>query len=189
MEQEIDRDSASSDPEIPGVPPAGELVGEAVECGDGDIRSVRAELVTLRRCLVSEVSADHVSVRQGAVRNMTADGVDLLQGAVFSARTGSLLLRASAAGAVGSGGETSVDSSVAGLVMSKGDISMDSSPALAVVAQNVRAENSKAAFLIARRVEGDIKPLFGTREALAFGLAVGTALCVARLLTGLLKRG
>jgi hypothetical protein len=58
---------------------------------------------------------------------------------------------------------------------------MEQTFARTVIAADVQARGSIIAFLLARRVDGDVRVLFDWRGALAFGAAVG-------FVTGLIAR-
>lgn len=164
------------------------LSGETVEFVAGRVGTIHGENVTVRQCLVSDVTARNAVVRQGIVQRVSAESVDMLQGAVGVARPTSALLRASTVGVCAADGEVLVDQSVVGVLIARDTAELDHSPSVAVIGRNVRASNSNTVFLIAHRVDGSVRTLFGKREALLFGVAAGAVLVAARLLPRLFGR-
>ena len=63
------------------------------------------------------------------------------------------------------------------------------SGAIAVIAPTATVKSSMVGLLFARKVEGNVKAMFGPRAAVAFGAAFGTAFGVAFALARGLRRG
>lgn len=148
----------------PSGPGAGERAGaEDRPAGQGEVH---------RECL-AEAQAESIRVRQGAVGRAEAGSVECVQGAIGLARGEHIGLRQGAVG-MALGGEVHLEQSFGRVVMARENVSLKTSGAWNVLADKVEVgPGSGVVFLVARRVEGDVRPLFDWRGALVFGAAVG----------------
>ena len=85
-----------------------------------------------------------------------------------------------------------MDQSGAGVVTTQNTVSMEKSGALVLCANEVQASNSGTIFLLARKVGGSVKALFGPRESLMVGAAAGVAagiiIGLSRMISGSRRR-
>jgi hypothetical protein len=151
---------------------------------DDDVRDpVQAELhVELERDAVSEIIAETVVVRQGAVQRIDANDVEVKQAGVLFARAETLdIAQAGVMGALA--GELSMELSAARFVGARESVRLEQSAALVALGNHVEvAPNSAVGVLIARTVDGDVRPLFDWRAAAVFGAMAGLVYAVLRLL-------
>jgi hypothetical protein len=118
-------------------------------------------------------------LRRGAIGALEARDVTLIQGAIGATRADRVTLTQGAIGAA-MAGELSASQAVVGSVMA-GDVRIEQSYVRTVVARDVRFDGrAGVGFLLAQRVEGDIKVLFDWRGALAFGAAAGLVSAIVR---------
>jgi hypothetical protein len=103
-------------------------------------------------------------------------------------KTGEAQMKASAAGVIVAEDGVNMDLSRAHAILSRGNVVMDKSLAVVAGARKIKAENSNIVFLVTGKVEGDVKPLFGPRESLIFGVAAGLVGGIL-VLTGHLFKG
>jgi len=150
--------------------------------GEGEPRHV-----TIERDAVSEVIAETVVLRQGAVQRIDANEVEVKQAAVLFARAENLdIAQAGVMGAFAR--EVSLELSAARLVVARENVHLEQSAALVAAGNHVEvAPNAAVGVLIARTVEGDVRPLFDWRAAAAFGAVAGLVYAVAR--TAFRRRG
>jgi hypothetical protein len=153
----------------------------------------KAETVaSVTQSFASHVSGTIVTVKQGSSITTTSEQLDLFQGLVGLARTHEAKFAAAQAGVVLAGGTVSMDQSGAGVLTTQNSVSMEKSGALLLCANEVHANNSGAVFLLARKVGGSVKALFGPREALMVGAAAGVAagliIALGRMISGNRRR-
>lgn len=161
--------------------------------GRSKTSSRRPETVaSVTQAFASHVTGTIVTVKQGSSITTTSQQLDLFQGLVGLARTNEAKLAAAQAGVVLAGGTVSMDQSGAGVITTQNAVSMEKSGALLLVANEVEASNSGAVFLLARKVSGSVKTMFGPREALvvgaAAGLAAGFVVALGKLISGNRRR-
>jgi hypothetical protein len=138
--------------------------------------------VELEHDAVSEIIAETVVVRQGAVQRIDANDVEVKQAGVLFARAETLdITQAGVMGALG--GEVNLELSAARFVGARGSVRLEQSAALVAISDHVEvAPNSAVGVLIARTVNGDVRPLFDWRAAAAFGAVAGLVCAAARAL-------
>lgn len=119
------------------------------------------------------VTAKTVSVRQGAMLSAHAEQIELFQGGVGLVQANEAKMVTSQSAVVIAEGPVSMEQSGAGVIAGKGSMRMKQSGALAVISNDVTAEESGVVFLFARTVRGTIRPMFGAREAAILGVAAG----------------
>ena len=138
--------------------------------------------VELERDAVSEIIAETVVVRQGAVRRIDANHVEVKQAGVLFARAETLdITQAGVMGALA--GEVNLELSAARFVAARESVRLEQSAALVALGNHVEvAPNSAVGVLIARTVDGDVRPLFDWRAAAAFGAVAGFVYAAVRLL-------
>ncbi len=136
--------------------------------------------VELARTSLPAATVSALDVRQGAVGRDDAEDVAVSQGAIGFARGERVSVEMGAIGA-GFGGEVRVTQGVAGTVIAR-EVVLEQTLTRSVIARDVVVRRPSAVlFLLAQRVEGDVRALVDWRGALAFGAVVG-------LLVGLLRR-
>jgi hypothetical protein len=111
---------------------------------------VKAERVEISQGGAGSIEATTVSLQQGGAARVRAHEMSVAQGGVVAARTDSLRLEAGSSG-------------------------------MAVVADEATIEPGASVFvLIARRANGEVRPVLDWRSAAAFGLAAGLVLRLFR---------
>lgn len=138
--------------------------------------------VELQRDAVSEIIAETVVVRQGAVQRIDANDVEIKQAGVLFARAETLdITQAGVMGALA--GEVNLELSAARFVGARESLRLEQSAALIALGNHVEvAPNSAVGVLIARTVDGDVRPLFDWRAAAVFGAVAGFVYAAVRLL-------
>jgi hypothetical protein len=156
----------------PAVGPSGPV--EVITAGAPD------EIVRLHRAGTDAVSATNVDVSMGAIGRADATDVAVSQGAIGLARGERISVEMGAIGAA-IGGEVRLTQGAAGTVLAR-EARVEQAFVRALVANNVVVERTTGVlFLVARRVEGDVRAVLDWRGALAFGAAFA-------LVAGLLRR-
>ncbi len=182
---------------------AGDVSAPTVNITQGGARDVFAHTATVTQGGVGDVKADNMIVRQGGVQKVEATNVTVRQGGVVQLKTHTADIAQSAVvlaqadqvtceggtRALGvMAGSATFDGARAQAVISRGSVGMEQSATGAVFAPQVMVKNSAVGLLVAQHVEGDVRPMFGTEAAVAFGAAFGAAFGLVFALTRGIKR-
>ncbi len=162
--------------------------GDTVNITRGGAGRVEAKTVNLRQGGLQSAQADQIIIRQGGLFKAQADKLEVLQGGLVYGKVQDANLVASNAVAVVAGGEAKLDQSIARIVVAGGNVSLDQSAVVAVVARNIRVENSNPVLLLAQNVEGDVTPMFGPRESLLFGVVSGLIAGIVIVIAQMIKK-
>lgn len=142
-------------------------------------RSVSGETITVTQGGVPAVTATNVDVRQGGIGRARATDIAVSQGGVGAARADRVSVELGAIGAAMSG-ELTVTQGAVGSVLAR-DARIEQSVVRTMIANHVHVERTTGVlFMIARRVEGDVRVLFDWRGAAAFGAAFGVVVSLFR---------
>jgi len=120
------------------------------------------------------------SVKGRMVRSVTADEVNAATSAMGFVRAGRADIATSAVGAAMSA-HTEISKSYA-VVAAGGNVRARNCLTQWIVGGYVEARNVMALAVVGGAVSGEVRALFGTKSAIAFGLALGMASFVSRLL-------
>jgi hypothetical protein len=139
-----------------------------------------AETLVLHRTGSDAVSAVNIDVSQGGIGRAQATDIALSQGGIGLARGERVSVEMGAIGAA-FGSEVRLTQGAAGSILAR-DVRIEQAGVRTIVANHVTAERTTGVvFLLARRVDGDVRAVLDWRGALAFGAAFG-------LIVGLLRR-
>jgi hypothetical protein len=178
----------------PVLAPASKLV--PVPMATTDTGTVRADRVEITQGGADRVEATTVSINQGGIGNADARAIDVHQGGIGRARATDIAVSGGAIGyargervsvemgAIGGafGDEVRVTQSMSGYVLSKGDATVDQSLVNTLIADRVTfRQPSAVVLLIARQVDGSVRPLLDWRGALAAGAVAGLVMGLLRL--------
>jgi hypothetical protein len=145
----------------------------------GTDRPMVADTFSVRQGGIQQVSAVNVQVSQGGIGRASAEDITVSQGGVGLARGGRISVEMGGIGAA-IGSEVHVTQGGVGSVLAR-DVRVEQAVVRTVVANQVRFDRTTAVlFLVARRVEGDVKALLDWRGALAFGAAFGVVVSIFR---------
>lgn len=138
------------------------------------------ETLVLHRTGADAMSAVNIDVSQGGIGRARATDIALSQGGIGLARGERVSVEMGAIGAA-FGSEVRLTQGAAGSILAR-DVRIEQAGVRTIVANHVTAERTTGVvFLLARRVEGDVRAVLDWRGALAFGAAFG-------LIVGLLRR-
>jgi hypothetical protein len=179
-------DLESPQSELP--PPVMNISSEKVEVVQSSAHAVTAQEVTLFQSASQIMNAGHVEASMSAIAQATSQELDMNYGAAGMVKTGNAHLKASSAGIVMADDGVNMDLSRSQAILTRGNVLMEQSMAGVVVARKVKAEKSNIIFLVSGKVEGDVKPFFGPRESLLFGIMAGIVGGIL-VLTGHLFKG
>jgi hypothetical protein len=130
---------------------------------------------------VAEIIGETVVVRQGVVRRIDANQVEVKQAGVLFARADTLDI-AQAGVMAALAGELNMELSAARFVAARDSVRLEQSAAAAVVANTAEvAPGAAVGVLLARTVNGDVRPLFDWRAAAVFGAVAGVAYAAVRI--------
>jgi len=139
-----------------------------------------SETLVLHRTGSDAVSAVNIDVSQGGIGRAQATDIALSQGGIGLARGERVSVEMGAIGAA-FGSEVRLTQGAAGSILAR-DVRIEQAGVRTIVANHVTAERTTGVvFLLARRVDGDVRAVLDWRGALAFGAAFG-------LIVGLLRR-
>lgn len=131
--------------------------------------------------LHGEVEADTISVRQGAIRSARGRAISVMQGAIGFARGESVELTQGFLGTA-LGGEVRARQSYVRFAGARDAIHLDQSLAMTAIANHAHvAPRSLVVFLVARTADGEARPVFDWRGAIAFGAAFAVVRSLLRL--------
>jgi hypothetical protein len=155
---------------------------DRVEISQGGADRVEATTVSITQGGIGTADARTIDVRQGGIGRASATDIAVSQGGIGFAQGERVTLEMGAIG-VAIGDEVRVTQSTAGYVAARGDATVDQSLVSTLIADGVTFRQPSAVLvLIARQVDGTVRPLLDWRGALAAG-------AVAGILIGLLRRG
>jgi hypothetical protein len=155
---------------------------ERVEISQGGAGSVEATTVTVTQGGIGSADARTIDVKQGGIGRASATDIAVSGGGIGFARGERVSVEMGAVGAA-FGDEIRVTQSAAGYVVAQGEATVDQSLVSTLIADRVTIRQPSAVLvLIARQVDGTVRPLLDWRGAIAAG-------AVAGLVIGLLRRG
>ena len=134
---------------------------------------VIGDVVTIRQGIAQSVEANNMTMRQAGVVKATTVQAIMDSSAAGWSTSDSLHLHNSTAVVLTSKGATTLDQSSAQVLATASTVSMDQSAVAVLASRDVTVNNSAIVFLIAGKVNGNITPLFGSKEAAVFGAAAG----------------
>ena len=144
-------------------------------------RPVSGELVTIHGAGADVVTATNIDVQRGGIGRARATDIAVSQGGVGLARADRVSVELGGIGAA-LGGEVSITQGAAGSIFAR-EARVEQSVVRTLVANQVHVERATGVvFLLARRVDGNVRAILDWRGALAFGAAFG-------VVSGLLRRG
>jgi hypothetical protein len=155
---------------------------DRVEISQGGAGSVEATTVSVTQGGIGSADARTIDVRQGGIGRASATDIAVSAGSIGFARGERVSIEMGAVGAA-VGDDIRVTQSMAGFVAAQGDATVDQSLISTLIADRVTIRQPSAVLvLIARQVDGTVRPLLDWRGAIAAG-------AVAGLVIGLLRRG
>jgi hypothetical protein len=186
--------AAKADAATPIIAPASKLV--PVPMASSEPSTVRADRVEITQGGADRVEATTVSITQGGIGNADAHAIDVHQGGIGRASATDIAVSGGAIGvargervsvemgAIGGafGGEVRVTQSMSGYVVAQGAATVDQSFVNTLIADRVTIRQPSAVIvLIARQVDGSVRPLLDWRGALAAGAVAGLVMGLLRL--------
>ena len=135
------------------------------------VRDVRAETVHLEQSAAQRITADRVTIEGGGARTIQATQAEISQGGAVAVHAQQLEVQQGA------------------VCFATGDfVSLTDSMVGVVGGSRVAVKNSRALFVLARSVEGEVHTVFDRQTALAFGAAAGLVCGLLCFVRGLLAR-
>ena len=154
---------------------------DRVDISQGGAERVEATTVSITQGGIGSADARSIDIRQGGIGRASATDIAVSQGGIGFAQGERVTLEMGAIG-VAVGDEVRVTQSTAGYVAARGDATVDQSLVSTLIADRVTFRQPSAVLvLIARQVDGSVRPLLDWRGAIAAG-------AVAGIVIGLLRR-
>ena len=154
---------------------------DRVDISQGGAGSVEATTVTVSQGGIGSANARTIDVRQGGIGNASATDIAVSGGSIGLARGERVSLEMGAVAAA-IGDDVRVTQSMSSFVVGRGEVTVDQSLVGTLVGDKVTIRQPSAVLLlIARQVDGTVRPLLDWRGALAAGAVAGVVI-------GLLQR-
>jgi hypothetical protein len=169
---------------------------EAAEAAKAPEPPVRAELVEISQGGAGRVEATSVSISQGGIGTADARTIDVRQGGIGRASATDIAVSAGSIGfaqgervsiemggvGVAIGDDVRVTQSMSGFVAARGEATVDQSLVSTLIADRVTIRQPSAVLvLIARQVDGTVRPLLDWRGAAALGAVAGLVIGIFRV--------
>jgi hypothetical protein len=143
-----------------------------------------AERIELTQGGIARADAAQIAVHQGGVGRAEAEEISVRQGGIGVARGDRIRVDMGAVGAA-LGTDVHVRRAFSRLAAARNAVTLEQAGAMTVVANRVEMRpRSGAIFVFARRVEGEVRPIFDWRSGAAFGAVAGLIVAAAQLLRG-----
>jgi hypothetical protein len=140
---------------------------------------VRADTVSVHQGSIKTAEAATIDIHQGAAARVDARDVTVTGGAIGFARADRISVELGATGAA-IAREAHITQAAVNSVIAR-DAHVEQSLVQTVVAANVHFERPTAVvFLVARKVEGEVRAVLDWRGALVFGIAAGFVMSLFR---------
>lgn len=149
-------------------------------------RDIEAEVVNLGGATLEQVEAEVVHIQQGGANRINASSVDMHQGGAFLIQSEELNIHQGVS-VVSNSGKAVLESSSAGALLADTVNATNSRLGIAI-SNRAQLENSSPVILLAREVEGDVKPILDTRGALLAGLVSGVVVAAMLLIGSFVRR-
>jgi hypothetical protein len=135
-------------------------------------RTLDTDALTIRQRSLEEATARTIDISQGGIGRATADDIAISTGGIGFARGDRVSVEMGAIGGA-IAGEVRITQGAAGTILAR-DVRIEQAGIRTIIANHVHVERTTGVlFLIARRVDGDVRALLDWRGALAFGAAFG----------------
>lgn len=163
------------------APPPSTVPADLVEITQGGAERVDASSVSVSQGGIGTAVASTVDVRQGGIGRASATDIAVSQGGIGFARGDRVSLEMGAVGAA-IGDEVRVTQAMANIVAARGEATVDQSLVSTLIADRVTIRQPSAVLLlIARQVDGSVRPLLDWRGGLAAGAAAGLVIGLFRV--------
>jgi len=154
---------------------------DRIEISQGGAERVEATSVSITQGGIGSADARTIDIRQGGIGSASATDIAVSQGSIGYARGGRVSVEMGAVGAaIGDG--VRVTQAMSGFVAAQGEAIVDQSLVSTLIADRVTIRQPSAVLLlIARQVDGTVRPLLDWRGALAAGAVAGIVIGLLRL--------
>jgi hypothetical protein len=154
---------------------------DRIEISQGGAERVEATSVSVTQGGIGSADARTIDIRQGGIGRASATDIAVSQGSIGYARGERVSVEMGAVGAA-IGDEVRVTQAMSGFVAAQGEAIVDQSLISTLIADRVTIRQPSAVLLlIARQVDGTVRPLLDWRGALAAGAVAGIVLGLLRM--------
>lgn len=154
---------------------------EHVKITQGGAGRVEATSVSISQGGIGTADARTIDVRQGGIGRASATDIAVSAGSIGFARGERISIEMGGVGAA-IGDDVRVTQSMSGFVAARGEATVDQSLVSTLIADRVTIRQPSAVLvLIARQVDGTVRPLLDWRGAVALGAVVGVVVGLFRL--------
>jgi hypothetical protein len=163
---------------VPGAP-AGDVTVIPPTTPASAGRAFGTESLTIRQGGLEEANARTIDISQGGIGRARADDIAISQGGIGFARGDRVSVEMGGIGAA-IAGEVRLTQGGAGTILAR-DVRVEQAGVRTIIANHVHIERTTGVlFLIARRVDGNVRVVLDWRGALAFGAAFGIVVSLFR---------
>ncbi len=160
---------------------AGLVKADRVEISQGGAEHVEATSVSVTQGGIGRADATTIDVHQGGIGRATATDIAVSSGGIGLAQGQRVSVEMGGVG-VALGGEVRVTQAAAGYVVARRDVTVDQSLVSTLIGDHVTIRQPSAVLvLIARQVDGSVRPLLDWRGALAAGAVAGIVMGLFRM--------
>lgn len=153
---------------------------DRIEISQGGAERVEATSVSITQGGIGSADARTIDIRQGGIGRASATDIAVSQGSIGYARGERVSVEMGAVGAA-IGDEVRVTQAMSGFVAAQGEATVDQSLVSTLIADRVTIRQPSAVLLlIARQVDGTVRPLLDWRGALAAGAVAGIVIGLLR---------
>jgi hypothetical protein len=158
----------------------GTVRADRIEISQGGAERVEATTVSITQGGIGSADARTIDVRQGGIGRASATDIAVSAGSIGFARGERVSVEMGALGAA-MADEVRVTQSMSAIVAAQGEATVDQSLVSTLIADRVTIRQPSAVLLlIARQVDGTVRPLLDWRGALAAGAVAGIVIGLLR---------
>lgn len=161
-------------------PPTTAVRADRVEISQGGAGNVEATTVTVTQGGIGTARADAIDLSRGGIGQAWAKDIAVSIGSIGLARGERVSVEMGAIGAIAGAQEVRLSQGTVGFTMAR-EATIDQSLVSTLVAERVTIRQPSAVLLlIARQVDGAVRPLLDWRGAIAAGAAAGVVISLLR---------
>ena len=158
----------------------GTVRADRIEISQGGAERVEATTVSVTQGGIGSADARTIDVHQGGIGRANATDIAVSAGSIGFARGERVSVEMGAVGAA-MADEVRVTQSMSAIVAAQGEATVDQSLVSTLIADRVTMRQPSAVLLlIARQVDGTVRPLLDWRGALAAGAVAGIVIALLR---------
>lgn len=145
------------------------------EIVESELNILDAEIVNMRQSTARSVEGSHVEMEQVGAISIDAERLEASQTASLIVHGNDVNLNQSISGITISN-NTGLGYSLSPLILTRSHTDIRDSASGIIISKNITSKNTRTLFLIANKVEGDVKTVFDWKSAISLGAVIGGVL-------------